>query len=96
MRRLIKHFLNTKAQRHKVANAVGKYHVVNIAVGKYREANIAEGIISPQAKSLIGAGATFAARLHFVSQHHFLRTKCVVYYLTQVNVNGIGQIEIIA
>ena len=50
MRCLIKHFLNTKAQRHKVANAVGKYHVVNIAVGKYREANIAEGIISPQAK----------------------------------------------
>jgi hypothetical protein len=35
MRRLIKHFLNTKAQRYRVANiAVGKYHEVTIAAGK--------------------------------------------------------------
>ena len=58
MRRLIKHFLNTKTQRHEVAIAAGKisqskyrkaiiaegkYHEVAIAKGKYRAANIAVG-----------------------------------------------------
>ena len=48
MRRLIKHFLNTKAQRHKVAIAKqisrSKYHEAIIAEGKYHEGNIAAGI----------------------------------------------------
>jgi hypothetical protein len=49
MRRLIKHFLNTKTQRHEVAIAAGKisrskYHKVAIAKGKYREATIAKQI----------------------------------------------------
>jgi hypothetical protein len=40
---LIKHFLNTKTQSHKVVIAEGKYRAANIAEGKYRAATIAEG-----------------------------------------------------
>ncbi len=61
MRRLIKYFLNTKAQRHddaiekvnmaKLISPKAKYRKANIAVGKisrskYREAIIAAGKIS--------------------------------------------------
>ena len=52
MRRLIKHFLNTKAQRHKGTKSLtpqAKYREAIIAEGKYHEVNIAAGKISPQA-----------------------------------------------